>query len=139
MKFKMEKRQKPKISTASLPDIIFMLLFFFMVTTVIKTNSSYDIKLPKVQNAEEVKEKTEINLVLSNEVEPKLYVNNKIVSFDNKEDILRQKIQGLTDYEKSRTVVSLFIEKSIEMKYVYELKLVLRKLGLQNINYMSIS
>ena len=35
----------PAISTASLPDIVFMLLFFFMVATVMRENSL------KIQNA----------------------------------------------------------------------------------------
>ncbi len=30
------KKEVPPVSTASLPDIVFMLLFFFMVTTVIE-------------------------------------------------------------------------------------------------------
>jgi len=37
----------PAISTASLPDIIFMLLFFFMVTTVMReTDLKVKITLP---------------------------------------------------------------------------------------------
>ena len=31
-----KKKDSPGISTASLPDIVFMLLFFFMVTTVMR-------------------------------------------------------------------------------------------------------
>ena len=31
--------ETPKISTASLPDIVFMLLFFFMVATVLRDNT----------------------------------------------------------------------------------------------------
>ena len=43
----------PAMSTASLPDIVFMLLFFFMVTTVMReTTLIVDNKLPK---ASEVK------------------------------------------------------------------------------------
>ena len=33
-----KKKETPEISTASLPDIIFILLFFFMVTTVMRKN-----------------------------------------------------------------------------------------------------
>ena len=36
-KFKKKKREMGAISTASLPDIVFMLLFFFMVATVLRT------------------------------------------------------------------------------------------------------
>ena len=36
-KFKRKNEgESPKISTASLPDIVFMLLFFFMVATVLR-------------------------------------------------------------------------------------------------------
>ena len=36
-KFKKDgKREVPAISTASLPDIVFMLLFFFMVSTTMR-------------------------------------------------------------------------------------------------------
>ena len=35
-KFKKKKKGTPGISTASLPDIVFMLLFFFMVSTVMR-------------------------------------------------------------------------------------------------------
>ena len=42
-----------KINTASLPDIVFMLLFFFMVTTVMReTEVQVRVKVP---NAAEVK------------------------------------------------------------------------------------
>ena len=33
------KSEVPGISTASLPDIVFMLLFFFMVSTTIRTST----------------------------------------------------------------------------------------------------
>ena len=35
-KFKKKTNKQPAISTASLPDIVFVLLFFFMVTTVMR-------------------------------------------------------------------------------------------------------
>lgn len=38
-----KKRKDPAISTAALPDIVFMLLFFFMVTTKAKKDLSYVI------------------------------------------------------------------------------------------------
>ena len=38
-KFKKNKKGLPAISTASLPDIVFMLLFFFMVATVMRDST----------------------------------------------------------------------------------------------------
>ena len=37
-KFKKSTRSKIRIPTSSLPDIVFMLLFFFMVTTIVRPN-----------------------------------------------------------------------------------------------------
>ena len=43
-----EKKGMPAISTASLPDIVFMLLFFFMVTTVMRETTFFvDVTTPK--------------------------------------------------------------------------------------------
>jgi uncharacterized protein YktB (UPF0637 family) len=43
-----KKRKDPAISTAALPDIVFMLLFFFMVTTVFKEKESNKLEIDKV-------------------------------------------------------------------------------------------
>lgn len=46
----------PAISTASLPDIVFMLLFFFMVVTVLRDdNLLVQNKLPKADQVEKLK------------------------------------------------------------------------------------
>ena len=48
-KFSKGKKGKvPAASTAALPDIVFMLLFFFMVTTVFKEKESKKVKIDKV-------------------------------------------------------------------------------------------
>jgi biopolymer transport protein ExbD len=46
MKFKKTSKIKLAIPTASMPDIIFMLLIFFMVATVMRTYSGLKVKLP---------------------------------------------------------------------------------------------
>ena len=53
-KFKKKKKGLPAISTASLPDIVFMLLFFFMVSTTMRETDLL-IKKPILPAASEVK------------------------------------------------------------------------------------
>ena len=53
-KFKKKKKGLPAISTASLPDIVFMLLFFFMVSTTMRETDLL-IKKPLLPTASEVK------------------------------------------------------------------------------------
>ncbi|MFC5047351.1 ExbD/TolR family protein [Aquimarina hainanensis] len=58
-KFKKKKSgELPAISTASLPDIVFMLLFFFMVATVMRQNTlMIDNKLPSADQIEKLDKK----------------------------------------------------------------------------------
>ncbi len=57
MKFSRKTRLSSKIPTASMPDIIFMLLVFFMVTTVLREFSGLPVNLPKAQRIEKLKSK----------------------------------------------------------------------------------
>jgi biopolymer transport protein ExbD len=61
-KFKKKKKGMPGISTASLPDIVFMLLFFFMVTTVTR-ETDLKIKKPQLPKATEIKKLERKSLV----------------------------------------------------------------------------
>ena len=61
-KFRKKKKGLPAISTASLPDIVFMLLFFFMVTTTMRETTLL-IEKPKLPNATEIKKLEHKSLV----------------------------------------------------------------------------
>ena len=53
-----EKKGIPAISTASLPDIVFMLLFFFMVTTVMRETTLFvNIVTPKATEIKKMEKK----------------------------------------------------------------------------------
>ena len=54
MKFRRKSGVESKISTSSMPDIIFMLLIFFMVTTVFKEKESKRLEIDKVSIKETV-------------------------------------------------------------------------------------
>ena len=58
-KFKKKKGgELPAISTASLPDIVFMLLFFFMVATVMRDNTlMVENKLPAADQVQKLDKK----------------------------------------------------------------------------------
>ena len=49
MKLQRKNKNKSEISTSSLPDIIFMLLIFFMVTTVMREFEGLDVVLPRAK------------------------------------------------------------------------------------------
>ena len=61
-KFGKKKKSLPALSTASLPDIVFMLLFFFMVTTTMR-ETELKVQNPILPNATEVKKLEHKSLV----------------------------------------------------------------------------
>jgi biopolymer transport protein ExbD len=61
-KFAKKKKGLPAVNTAALPDIVFMLLFFFMVTTTMR-ETDLVIAAPKLPNATEVKKLEHKSLV----------------------------------------------------------------------------
>ena len=61
-KFGKKKKGMPAINTSALPDIVFMLLFFFMITTVMRKNDLL-IESPQLPSATEVKKLEHKSLV----------------------------------------------------------------------------
>jgi len=57
MKLNRKTQSSSEISTSSLPDIIFMLLIFFMVTTVMREFEGLDVVLPRAKNIEKLESK----------------------------------------------------------------------------------
>jgi len=57
MRFKKKTNISSEIPTSSMPDIIFMLLIFFMVTTVLREYSGLPVQLPKAKRIEKLKSK----------------------------------------------------------------------------------
>jgi biopolymer transport protein ExbD len=57
---KKKKPEQGKISTASMPDIIFMLLIFFMVSTVFREFRGIPVRIPSAENAQKIDGKRNI-------------------------------------------------------------------------------
>ncbi len=75
-KFKKQKKGLPAISTASLPDIVFMLLFFFMVSTTMR-ETELKIKTPKLPKAHYTKKLEHKNLISTIYIGKSLNASNK--------------------------------------------------------------
>jgi len=141
MPFKRKKKDNPEVSTASLPDIIFMLLFFFMTVTVLRTAASQvTIELPETQTAIKVNhEASEYNIYIGSDLDeenPKIQINEYLVTMNQLNQILEKISKPLMNFEKMKVPIYLRVDKSVKMDIVYDVKLLLRKHGLRKINYI---
>ena len=141
MPFKRKKKDSPEVSTASLPDIIFMLLFFFMTVTVLRTAAAkVTIELPETETAIKVNhEASEYNIYIGadlDEENPKIQINEYLVSMNQLNQILEKISKPLMNFEKMKVPIYLRVDKEVKMDIVYDVKLMLRKHGLRKINYI---
>ena len=130
---KYEKRRantKQEIPTASMPDIVFMLLLFFMVTTTLReVDVLVDFKLPEAKAIEKIENKRLISYIWVGR-SGRIQINDSIVKLDQVEKIMYTKRQELPN-----VIVSLRIDKGTDMGLVTDIQQELRKAYCLRINY----
>ncbi len=77
MKFERNVKTKATVPTASMGDIVFLLLIFFMVSTVFKTEDGLPVQLPRAESGQEMKREDVANIYVDKA--GRLSVNDKIV------------------------------------------------------------
>ncbi|MBD0778338.1 biopolymer transporter ExbD [Maribacter sp. ANRC-HE7] len=143
---KKKSGELPPVSTASLPDIVFMLLFFFMTVTVMKDSS---LKVENVlPNANEVKKLEKKDRVIYIYVgkptqefqkvfgsEPKIQLNDKFANPSEVGDyILAERAKKSQELQNVLTT-ALKVDKNANMGLISDIKQELRKVNALKVNY----
>jgi len=129
------------ISTASLPDIVFMLLFFFMVSTVMRENSLLvKNQLPKATEIKKIKRKSLVDYIYVGQPsdakfgsQPKIQLNDAFASvedieawvYNNRDTRREEEIKFLTTAIKADVKTSMGIITDIkeELRDVQQYKI----------------
>lgn len=130
MEFKKKSKVSEEIPTASMPDIVFMLLLFFMVTTVFRQYSGLPIDLPTAKKIEKLEAKKNVTSIWANS-EGEMSIDDKIVT--TRKDVANIMRQKRT--ENPRVVVSLKIDRAAKMSLVSEIHEALRDADALRVNY----
>lgn len=129
-KFKKKKSgDLPAISTASLPDIVFMLLFFFMVATVMRENElSVENNLPLAGEVEKLSDKNKVAFIYigkPNEKMQKQFGTNDVVQLGDKissvkqvQDYVNTKRNKMNEDEKDEFLVSLKVDRTLKLVFL---------------------
>lgn len=139
----------PAINTASLPDIVFMLLFFFMTTTVMReVELKIGVTVPEATEGKTLEKKSLASFVyigvpLHNlrstfGSEPKIQLNDSFKEVNDIQDFIVQEREQLSEADKSKMLVSLKIDRDTKMGIVVEIKTALRRANALKIMYANI-
>ncbi len=144
-KFKKGKgKGMPAVSTASLPDIVFMLLFFFMVTTVMR---EVDLKLnmeqPEATEIDKLENKSLVDYIYIGEpintqlygTVPKIQLEDDFATVEEIQSYILEKRAERSEAEQGLVTVSLKVDEETKMGIVTEVKQELRKVQALKINY----
>jgi biopolymer transport protein ExbD len=133
----------PAISTASLPDIIFMLLFFFMVTTVMReTDLKVKITLPEATEVTKLEDKALVDYVYIGPptsaalgTEPLIQLNDQYAKLEELDAWVKAGNERRDEVLQQKITRSLKVDKETSMKIVTDVKQELRKANALKINY----
>jgi len=131
MEFKKQSKVNVAIPTASMPDIIFMLLIFFMVATVIKQYSGLKVQLPDANKIQKIEgSKRHVVTIWLDRGKNIVCDDVKVNDVKNLRNIVYQKL--VTD---PQIVLDLKIDRVAEMDNVNKIHQELRKASAIRVNY----
>jgi biopolymer transport protein ExbD len=133
----------PEINTGSMSDIIFMLLFFFMVITTMR-EAQLQVRIDPAKGSEVVKLErkslvsyiyvgTPVNKVLG--TDSRIQLNDQIAETSDIIQYILNERQARDEVDVPYLTTSLKVDKSTKMRIVTAIKQELRTVGAYKINY----
>jgi biopolymer transport protein ExbD len=114
MSIKRGSKVNSGFSMASMTDIVFLLLIFFLVTSTLVNPNALRLLLPKSSSQTPDKPKVSVAIRHLGDDKFEFYVKNKMVPLNEIEDRLRLEF---APYENSEDrVVSIFTDETVTMK-----------------------
>ncbi len=143
-KFKKNKTKgQPAISTASLPDIVFMLLFFFMVTTVMReVELKVKVNKPQASEIDRLENKALVDYIYIGPptdkrygTEPRIQLNDVFAEVSDIGVFIEDNRSRRDEQEVPLITTSMKVDKKTKMKIVTDVKQALRKVQALKLNY----
>ena len=146
-KFAKKEKRQPAISTASLPDIVFMLLFFFMVTTVLRQG---DIlvkqEMPSASQLQKIERKSLVSHIYIGKPkqtdrygsEPRVQINDVLAQPLDIPRWVENEKADLPPADRDLIKISMKVDKDAKMGIVTDVEQQLRKAEARSILYSAV-
>ena len=146
-RFKRQRqRTVPALNVASLPDLIFTVLFFFMIVTHMRdVDPKVQYNVPEgTELTKEVNKSGQVYLFIGKPVdaqgrviadETRIQMGNRYVTVDEIGAEIEKERNRMSEDDRQRLTVSIRADRDTEMGLINDVKQALRKAGALNINY----
>ena len=140
------KRCMPELNTSSLPDLIFTMLFFFMIVTSMReVTLKVEFKVPQGTELEKLEKKSLVSFIYVGKPteelrkkmgsESRIQLNDKFADVSEVMDYVYQERANMSESDQPYMRVSLKIDQDTKMGIVTDIKQALRKAYALKINY----
>lgn len=141
-----DNKETPAIATSSLPDIVFMLLFFFMVTTTMReTDPLIKVHVPNATEITKLEKKSLVSYInvgppMDRFVallgsEPRIQLDDQFATVSDIGNFIEAERQARDEADQKKMITSLKVDEYTRMGIVTEIKQELRKAAALHINY----
>ncbi|MFC2188887.1 ExbD/TolR family protein [Peijinzhouia sedimentorum] len=146
-KFKKKSKADTNIPTAALPDIIFMLLFFFMVTTVLReTDILVKQNVPRVEELTKLEKKSLVSYIYIGEPKnPELYgteariqLNDVLADPSDVVLFVQQEKDKMNEAERDAIWIAMKVDVDTKMGIVSDVQQELREVNALKVLYTSV-
>jgi biopolymer transport protein ExbD len=143
---KNDKGEIPALNTSSLPDIIFMLLFFFMVATTMKeTTYLVTMKYPDATEIKKLEKKSLVSFIYIGPPtkqyraqlgsEPRIQLNDRFATPEDIQVYIATEREKMKESDRPKMTVSIKADSQTKMGIITDVKQALRKASALKINY----
>ena len=145
-RFRRHKREMPGLNLASMPDLVFTVLFFFMIVTHMREdNIRVRFTVPQGTELEKTEHRGSVIHVYighptdsqgnSNNNETRIQVNSKSVTIDQLPKVIATERDHMSSEDRQHRVVSILADSQTDMGLISDVKQALRQAGALRINY----
>lgn len=143
-KFSKKTKAEPEIPTSALPDIIFMLLFFFMVTTVLReTTINVQQRIPKATELRKLQRKSLVSYLYMGRPrntamfggEPKLQANDVFIEVADVIMWVEKEKSKLDEVERDQITIAFKVDENVKMGLISDIQMELRKANARKLMY----
>ena len=133
MKIERKTHTSKEISTSSMPDIIFMLLIFFMVTTVMREYEGLDVTMPRAKMIEKLESKRHTSYIWATK-DGLVSVDDRIININSLSGLMYNKIA-----KDPKITVSLKSDEKTTMKLITDIHTQLRTANALKLSYSALT
>ncbi len=142
------KKAAPAISTASLPDIVFMLLFFFMISTSFRQQDKLvQVKLPEATENAKLERKDLTSYIFVGAPVPakqaqfgtdaRIQLNDSYRTVNEIRDFIAAERESLSEVDRPQMVVAIKGDENVRMGIITDIKQELRRCSALQIMYVA--